>query len=334
MPPVLVVVSDARGGLSTSAFERLTFAARLGDPVAVYLGENPDDAAEILAGYGATQVYALAKYPQDVHPSRVLLDSLVCMVRTMKPTGVLLPTGPDGKNVAGRLAVRLDSGIITDAVDLRYSDEGELLVTQAAFSDTCEVVASVTSGTPIITVRPNSVDPYPTPRPVNLHELDLTALSKDGGPCPEPKARHATVVQQVPHLPTGRPDINEARVVVAGGRGVAGDFCPLEDLADALGGAVGASRQAVDAGWAPPMAQVGQTGMRLAPDVYIACGISGAVRHVAGMRGSGCIVAVNTDERAPIFQVADLGIVGDLFQVLPRATEILRNRQGWIGTGS
>ena len=193
------------------------------------------------------------------------------------------------------------------------------VTTQSVFAGSYTVTAKVTKGTPIITVKPNSAAPEESEGAGSVEEF--TAEISDA-------AKGAQIVASQPRKASGRPDLNEAAIVVSGGRGTGGDFTPIEEFADALGAAVGASRAAVDSGWIPHSFQVGQTGKTVSPQLYIAAGISGAIQHRAGMQTSKTIVAVNKDEEAPIFELVDFGVVGDLKTVLPAATEKVTERKG------
>ncbi len=181
------------------------------------------------------------------------------------------------------------------------------------------MTAHVSQGIPVITVKPNSAAPEPAPAQTEVQILDVSFSDA---------AKAARIVERKPKAKSGRPDLSEAAIVVSGGRGTNGDFGPVEAFADALGAAVGASRAAVDAGWYPHSNQVGQTGKQVSPQLYVAAGISGAIQHRAGMQTSKMIVAVNKDPEAPIFELADFGVVGDLFTVLPQATDEVGKRKG------
>ncbi len=231
---------------------------------------------------------------------------------------VLIPSSSEGKEIAGRLAVRLGSGVLTDAVDVQPGDVGPV-ATQAAFAGGYSVRSHVSKGTPVITVKPNSAAPEPAPAQTQVQTVPLS-VSDD--------AKRVRIVERKPKAKSGRPDLSEAAIVVSGGRGTGGDFGPVETFADALGAAVGASRAAVDAGWYPHSNQVGQTGKQVSPQLYVAAGISGAIQHRAGMQTSKTIVAVNKDPEAPIFELADFGVVGDLFAILPQAAEEVAKRKG------
>ncbi|HEY0699896.1 MAG TPA: electron transfer flavoprotein subunit alpha/FixB family protein, partial [Micromonospora sp.] len=221
-----------------------------------------------------------------------------------------------GKEIAGRLAVKLDNGLLTDVVGL----DADGVATQVAFAGSTIVRSKVTKGLPLVTLRPNSVDPTPAPASPAVEQLDVALGDAD---------RLARVVQRVAEQKGSRPELTEASVVVSGGRGVgnADNFTVVEELADLLGGAVGASRAAVDSGFYPHQFQVGQTGKSVSPQLYIALGISGAIQHRAGMQTSKTIVAVNKDGEAPIFELADFGVVGDLFKVVPQAADEIRKRR-------
>jgi electron transfer flavoprotein alpha subunit len=212
----------------------------------------------------------------------------------------------------------MESGIITDAVDVQAGPDGPL-TTQSVFAGSFTVQATVTRGTPIITVKPNATTPEEAPTTPTTQTVEVTYSDL---------ARKVKVTDHALRERTGRPDLNEAAVVVAGGRGTGGDFEPVEGLADSLGAAVGASRAVVDSGWYPHAFQIGQTGHVVSPQLYVAAGISGAIQHRAGMQTSKTIVAVNKDAEAPILQLADFSVVGDLFSVLPQATDEIKRRQG------
>ena len=318
MAEVLVLVDHVDGQIRKTTAELLTIARRLGEPSAVYVGAGYEQAKEALATYGAAKVYRaesadLVDYL--VVPQAELLAQLVTRV---SPAAVLITSSPEGKEVAARLAVKVESGLITDAVDVQAGEAG-VATTQSVFAGSYTVDATVTKGTPIITVKPNSAAPEQNPVEVIEEVVDFTA--SDLG-------RSARITASQPKEKTGRPELTEAAIVVSGGRGTAGDFSKVEDFADSLGAAVGASRAAVDAGWYPHTSQVGQTGKQVSPQLYVACGISGAIQHRAGMQTSKTIIAVNKDEEAPIFELVDFGVVGDLFAVLPQATQAVITAKG------
>ena len=322
MSQVLVLVDHVEGSVRKTTSELLTIARRLGEPAAVFVGRGWGAAAPALAEYGAAMAYVAESDEADDYLVVPKVEALQAVLAAAGERGdvvaVLIPSSSEGKEIAGRLAVRLGSGVITDAVDVQPGDSGPV-ATQAAFAGGYSVQSHVTKGIPVITVKANSAAPEPAPAQTDVRTVPLT-LSDD--------AKRARIVERKPKAKSGRPDLSEAAIVVSGGRGTNGDFGPVEAFADALGAAVGASRAAVDAGWYPHSNQVGQTGKQVSPQLYIAAGISGAIQHRAGMQTSKTIVAVNKDPEAPIFELADFGVVGDLFAILPQAAEEVAKRKG------
>ena len=318
MAEVLVLVDHVDGAVRKTTYEMLTVARRLGEPSAVLVGPLSDEAAAALRQYGAAKIYTVDPAAVGgwlVAPQAEVLAQLVA--RTT-PAAVLLPSSAEGKEVGGRLAVKTDSGLITDAVDVEAQD-GAPVTTQSVFAGSYTVQARVTRGTPIIALKANSAVPEPTEGAGTVEAFTPTISEA---------AKGAAIVGTEPKKATGRPELEQAAIVVSGGRGTGGNFDPVERLADALGGAVGASRAAVDSGWYPHAFQVGQTGKVVSPQLYVATGISGAIQHRAGMQTSKTIVAVNKDPEAPIFDLVDFGVVGDLHAVLPAATEEIEKRKG------
>jgi electron transfer flavoprotein alpha subunit len=314
MPLVLVVAEIVDGVVSKPTCELLTLARRIGDPVAVVLGEGADAAAARLGEYGAARVLSVTDPALDEYLVTPQAEALAQIVAREAPAAVLVSSSAEGKEVAARLAVKLGSGLITDAVDVAADGS----TTQSVFAGGFSVHAAVTHGIPVITVKPNAVAPEPAPTRAVVEPVAVTISDA---------AKTARIVAVEPKPASGRPGLTEAAVVVSGGRGTGGNFDPVEQLADALGAAVGASRAAVDSGWYPHAYQVGQTGNTVSPQLYVAAGISGAIQHRAGMQTSKAIVAVNKDSEAPIFALADLGVVGDLHTVLPAvAAEVNRRR--------
>jgi len=314
MSEVLVVTELTEGKIGKPALELLTLARRLGDPVVVLLGEGADMAAETFGQYGASRVVSVVDPALNDYLVAPKAEAVAQVAAAVSPAAILISSTPEGKEIAGRLAVKLGSGLITDATDVRL--DGSTL--QSVFAGNWMVQASVTSGVPVITVKPNAVAPEPASAAGTVEQAAVTISDR---------ARSARIVKSEPKQATGRPELTEAAIVVAGGRGMGGDFGPVEALADALGAAVGASRAAVDSGWYPHAYQIGQTGKTVSPQLYIAAGISGAIQHRAGMQTSKAIVAVNKDPEAPIFALADLGIVGDLRTVLPAVTAEIARRK-------
>jgi electron transfer flavoprotein alpha subunit len=315
MSEVIVLAELSEGTPTKPTLELLTLARRVGDPVAVVLAETAGAAAATLGAYGATRVVAVADPALSDFLVAPKAEALEQIVQQLQPAAVLISSTPEGKEIAGRLAVRLDAGLITDATDVH----GDGSTVQSVFAGNWTVKAKVRRGTPIVTVKPNAVTPERSAAAGTLEDVQVTISDA---------AKGARIVSTEPKQASGRPELTEAAVVVSGGRGTAGNFAPVEDLADALGGAVGASRAAVDSGWYPYAYQVGQTGKTVSPQLYVAAGISGAIQHRAGMQTSKAIVAINKDPEAPIFALADLGIVGDLHKVLPAAIQEIRRRRG------
>jgi electron transfer flavoprotein alpha subunit len=318
MAEVLVLVDHVDGTVRKTTNELLTIAARLGEPSAVFLGEGFDSAADALGRYGAQKVYRVEDPAVSEYLVAPKAEVLAQLVERTRPAAVLIGSNAEGNEIAARLAIKTGSGLITDAVDVQAGDSGPV-ATQSVFAGGYTVQAKVTTGVPIITVKPNSASPQEAASSPSAEVVDVTVSEA---------AKAAKVTDRKPREKTGRPELNEAAIVVSGGRGTAGDFGPVESFADALGAAVGASRAAVDAGWYPHANQVGQTGKQVSPQLYVACGISGAIQHRAGMQTSKTIVAVNKDAEAPIFELVDFGVVGDLFQVLPQATEEIAKAKG------
>jgi electron transfer flavoprotein alpha subunit len=318
MPDVLVLVDHDGERVHKSTYELLAAARRLGDSAAVVVG-TPGTAArlaESLARYGATTVHAAESTDAAEFLATPAVDALQLAVGEASPAAVLVSATADGNEVAGRLAARLDAGLLIDAVDLDSSG----VATQIVFGGSYTVRSQVTQGVPVITVRPGAFEPEERPGQAVQRTLALPAA--DPGASARVTARRAASTGD-------RPGLTEASVVVSGGRGVGGadGFKVVEELADALGGAVGASRAAVDAGYYPHQFQVGQTGKSVSPQLYVALGISGAIQHLAGMQTSKTIVAVNKDPEAPILGLADYAVVGDLFAVAPQLTQEVAARR-------
>ena len=320
MAEVLVLAEHtADGEVKKVTLELLTAARRLGEPSVVWTGPGADAAQPRLAEYGAAKVY-VADSPDFagyvVAPAAELLASLV---GSASPAAVLIAGTTEGKEIARRLAVKTGSGVLTDAVDVTEAD-GTVVGEHANFGGAVVVHATVRTGTPIIAVRPNSVAAEPAPAAAAVEAVAFTASDA---------AKTAKITEHVVAEASERPELSEASIVVSGGRGTgsADGFGIIEQLADSLGAAVGASRAVVDAGWYPHAFQVGQTGKTVSPQLYMAVGISGAIQHRAGMQTSKTIVAVNKDAEAPIFEIADFGVVGDLFTVVPQLIEEIGKRK-------
>ena len=316
MAEVLVLVDHVDGAPKKVTYELLTLARELGTPSAVVLGKGASAAAEKLAAYGAEKVYVCEAEEIDGFLSGPKAAVLAQLITEKSPSAVLVPSNAEGKEVGARAAIKTGSGIITDAVGVT----SDLTAEQPIFGGTVSVQSKVATGVPIIAVRPNSTAPVEAAGAGTVEQVTATFSDAD---------KAAKVVDRVIESKGGRPALADASVVVSGGRGMGGaeNFNIVEALADSLGAAVGASRAATDAGWYPHQNQVGQTGQTVSPQLYIAVGISGAIQHRAGMQTSKTIVAVNKDPEAPIFELADFGLVGDLNTVVPQATELITARR-------
>lgn len=320
MGEVLVLVDHLDGTVRKPTFELLTLARRIGQPSAVLVG-GTDEAAMIdaLGRHGAQKVYLVGGADLADYLVAPSVDALCRIAAESAPAAILAPSTLDGKEIAARVAVRLGAGLITDAVDITSGPDGPI-TEQSAFAGSYTVRARPVRGIPIITVKPNAA-------PVEAAQTTPT-VERVGVAAPS-VASAVRVLSRTPRVQSARPDLADAEVVVSGGRGVNGpeNFALIERVADALGGAVGASRAAVDAGWYPHSHQVGQTGTQVSAQLYLAAGISGAIQHRAGMQTSKTIVAVNTDPEAAIFELVDYGVVGDLFAVLPQLADEIDKRR-------
>lgn len=322
MAEVLVLVDHMDGAIRKPTLELLALARRIGEPSAVLLGSAASTysgAVEHLGSYGATKVYVVEAPEIDHFLTAPKVEALAEIARQSQPAAVLVVSTAEGKEVAARLAVRLGSGIITDASDVEVAD-GSIVTTQSAFAASFVVHSSVTHGAPVVTVKPNSAPPEQS----NGRAMTVRVIVSFSE-----AAKASRVLERSPRAKSGRPELTEASIVVSGGRGLGagGNFALVERLADDLGAAVGASRAAVDAGWYPHANQVGQTGKSVSPQLYIAVGISGAIQHRAGMQTSKTVLSINKDPDAPIFDVTDFGVVGDLFEVVPQLADEIERRK-------
>lgn len=318
MAEVLVLVEHAEGALKKITAELITAARVLGEPAAVVVGKpgTAEPLVEGLKAAGAAKIYVAESDDAENYLITPYVDVLASLTESAAPAAVLLAASADGKEIAGRLAARTGSGLLVDVVEVKAGGVGVHSIFGGAFT----VEAEVTGDTAVITVRPGAIEAEPSAGAGEVVTVEVPA-----------QAENATkITKREPAVAGDRPELTEATVVVSGGRGVgsAENFTVVEELADSLGGAVGASRAAVDSGYYPGQFQVGQTGKTVSPQLYIALGISGAIQHRAGMQTSKTIIAVNKDEEAPIFEIADLGIVGDLFKVAPQLTEAVKARKG------
>jgi electron transfer flavoprotein alpha subunit len=318
MAEVLVLVEHTDGQVKKATLELLTLARRLGAPSAVFVGSGFEAARAALGEHGAAKVYVAADADLSGFLVAPVAELLAQLVGSAVPAAVLVTSSADGKEVAARLALKTGSGLLTDATDVVAGDGGPV-AEQQVFGGSTIVSSTVSTGTPIITVRPNSVAPEPSPAAATREDVAVTVSQA---------AKGARITERVVEEKGERPELSEAAIVVSGGRGVgsAEKFDLIEALADALGAAVGASRAVTDAGWYPHQYQVGQTGKTVSPQLYIAAGISGAIQHRAGMQTSKTIVAINKDPEAPIFELVDFGVVGDLHQLLPTLTDQVTQR--------
>ena len=313
MSSVLFLVDHSGGKVAKAAAELATFAKSIGESIAVVFASNPAEIASQLNNISVDKVIT-ATGDWDKYGPAAIADGLAQIIAAKKPNALLITSSAAGKEIAARVAVKTNSGIITDAVGV----DKDLITTQSVFGGSTTVHSAVTTGTPVITLRANSIEPVATTSAAAVEEFSVSISDS---------AKLATITSATAAVKGGRPELTEASVVVSGGRGTNGDFKPVEALADALGAAVGASRAATDAGWYPHSHQVGQTGKTVSPQLYVAAGISGAIQHRAGMQTSKTIVAINKDPEAPILEIADFAVIGDLFNVLPQATEKIKARK-------
>jgi electron transfer flavoprotein alpha subunit len=317
MAEILVLADHTGGDVKKVTLELITLARRFGEPSVVWTGPGAEQGQARCAEYGAARIYVAADAAIEDHVVAPAAELLAQLVREKSPALVVLAGTAQGKEVAGRLAVKIDSGVLTDAVDLQPGDDGPV-AEQSIFGGATTVHSRVRRGTPIVAVRPNAVTPSAAPGAAELSPVSLAS-----------EATGAKVTGRVVAERGERPDLTEASIVVSGGRGTgsAEGFGVIEQLADALGAAVGASRAVTDSGWYPHQFQVGQTGKTVSPQLYMAIGISGAIQHRAGMQTSKTIIAVNKDPEAPIFELADFGVVGDLFKVVPQLVDEISKRK-------
>ena len=310
MSSVLILVDHVGGVVPKAIGELATFGKRIGSVTAVICSSKSQELIPQLASFAIDKIIVCTGIEFEKFSIGAAAQALQAVVEKESPKAVLISSSARGKEIGGRLAVRCNSGLISDAIDI----SADVIATQSVFGGSTTVHSSVSHGVPIITLRSNSVDVLAASQAPVVESLDVTFDGVD----------KAVVTSVEAAIKGGRPDLAEASIVVSGGRGTDGNFAPVEEFADLVGAAVGASRAATDAGWYPHTHQVGQTGRTVSPQLYVACGISGAIQHRAGMQTSKTIVAINKDPEAPIFDVADFGVVGDLFAVLPQASGALK----------
>ena len=319
MTEILVLAEHDGGTVRKVTSELLTLARQFGEPSAVWIGAGAEAGRERLAEFGAVKVYVADGGDVEDYVVAPIAEVLAGLVERLAPAAVLIAASGEGKEVAGRLAVKTGSGVITDAVALTAGDDGGLVAEQSIFGGAIIVKSRVRTGTPVIAVRPNSVEAVPAPAAAGIEPAGVELTDA---------AKAVRITERVTAEQSERPELTDAGIVVSGGRGVgnAENFALIEKLADSLGAAVGASRAATDAGWYPHQFQVGQTGKTVSPQLYLAVGISGAIQHRAGMQTAKTIMVINKDPEAPIFELADFGVVGDLFQVVPQLTDEIGRR--------
>ena len=310
MSNVLILIDHVGGVIPPAIGELATFGKRIGDVTAVICSSKSADLIPQLSAFAISRVIVCDGVEFEKFSVGATAQALSAVVARENPAAVLISSTARGKETAARLAVRINSGLITDAIDI----DASCLATQSVFGGSATVHSTVSYGTPIVTIRSNSME---VEAGNSAPAVEHFGVSFDG-------TDKATVTSVEPAVKGGRPELTEASIVVSGGRGTDGNFAPVEEFADLMGAAVGASRAATDAGWYPHSHQVGQTGKTVSPQLYVACGISGAIQHRAGMQTSKTIIAINKDPEAPIFEVADFGVVGDLFNVLPQASAALK----------
>ncbi|SRR5581483_2540205 len=320
MAKLLVYTEVSQGKLVSIGLEILSRAAQLGEAEAILLGSAPDDAVQTLGNYGAKTVYRCADPIFDQHLAAPAVKVIEDLISQQKPDAVLFGTTYAGRDIASALSARLDSGALTDVGELEIED-GSFVATIPALGASYQNTATITNaGTKLMLVRPKAFEARAVGGSARVEDVPAPSGAD---------LQRVLVTNSVVEKAEG-PQLEEANVVVSGGRGLksAEHFQMVRDLAELMGGAVGATRAIVDAGWVPYSLQVGQTGKSVKPSIYIALGISGAIQHLAGMKGSNTIIAVNTDPDAPIFKNADFGVVGDVFKVVPQLIEEIKKRKG------
>lgn len=306
--------------LTPTTLEMLTKAAEVGKAEAVLLGPAPDDAVQTLAKYGASKIYRSADSVYKDYLTLPAAETIAGLIQKNQPAVMLFASSYAGRDLASNLSARLDCGAITDVGDFVLKEgsvEGTIPALGASYQNTSTLVSK---GTKLLVVRPKSFEPKVNEQPLSVEEV----------PGASDEALRKVHMKERVAVKREGPQLDGAKTIISGGRGLKGEenFAMLKELADLLGGAVGATRAAVDAGWVPYAMQIGQTGKTVKPDLYVACGISGAVQHLSGMKTSKFIISINKDAEAPIFQYSDFGVVGDVFKVIPQLIEELKKRKG------
>jgi electron transfer flavoprotein alpha subunit len=306
--------------ITTTTLEMLTKAAEVGKAEAVLLGPAPEGAAETLAQHGASKIYRCADAVYRDFLTLPAAQTVAELIQQHQPKAMLFASSYAGRDVASSLSARLDCGVISDVGDFQITPGGIEATIPALGASYQNTSTLLNQGTKLLLVRPKSFEPRLNEQPLAVQEINAPA---------DDSLRKVHMKERVTVKREG-PQLEGAKMIVSGGRGLKGEenFAMLKELADSLGGAVGASRAAVDAGWVPYAMQIGQTGKTVKPDVYIAIGISGAVQHLSGMKTAKFIITINKDPEAPIFQYTDFGVVGDLFKIIPQLIEELKARKG------
>jgi electron transfer flavoprotein alpha subunit len=315
-----VFLEHHEGELQKGSLGVLGKAASLGDDVAgIVLGSGVKDLASQAGRFGAKKLFVADAPELEAPLPQPRVDAIAQLVGEKGIDTVLFAASVLASDVAAGLAARIDAGLNWDLVDIVEQD-GALVGKRPALEDTVYVDVGWTTGVRLALFRPGTFDPAESGGEAEVEELS---------PAFEDFSTQATMIEQA-HEESEGPSIEDADVIVAGGRGLGGpeNFSLVEELAKALGGAVAATRAVVDAGWYPYATQVGQTGKTVSPKLYVACGISGAIQHKVGMQGSGTVIAINKDPNAPIFEFSDLGVIGDLHEVVPKLTELVKQRKG------
>ncbi|MCL3860480.1 electron transfer flavoprotein subunit alpha/FixB family protein [Actinotalea sp. K2] len=315
---ILVLVDHTGGTVRPPVLELLTLARSIGRAEALWIGDGVEPVLDTLAAHGASTVHRAPADARGLVPT--VAGTVAAVVERTGAQVVLLSSTFENKEIAARVALATQAALVVDAAGVERV-EGRLVTTQAAFAGTWTLRGEVTTDRAVVAVKPNAVPALAVDGAARPDVVEHPAVPTQAGP-------DVTLVERVERAASGRPELGEAQAVVVGGRGTNGDFSAVEDLADALGAAVGATRVATDEGWIGHEAQIGQTGVTVSPRLYVGAGVSGAVHHRGGMQSSGTIVAVNSDPESPIFEIADYGIVGDLFTVLPQAAAEIRRLRG------
>lgn len=317
---IWVYAETSEGKITMTSLEMLAKASELGKAEAVLLGPSSDEAVQTLAYHGASKIYRADDSIYAEYLTLPAADTVAALIREHQPAVMLFASSYSGRDIVANLSARLDCGAITDVGDFQLKNgsvEAAIPALGGSYQNTSTLL---NAGTKLLVVRPKSFEPRINEQPLVVERVP---------PAAEDHLRKLHVKERVVVRREG-PSLEGAKIVVAGGRGLKGEeqFAILKDLADVLGGAVGASRAAVDAGWVPYAMQIGQTGKTVKPDVYLAIGISGAVQHLSGMKTAKYIITINKDAEAPIFQYSDFGVVGDLFKIVPQLIEELKKRKG------